>query len=88
MMIWPPTADKILSKKGIILTDRQSKIETDLPDLQLTKTLSLTNNKIIVNGQEYQFENLKDSKKVVYLDLVEASKKLSTASIKVLRKII
>ena len=60
MMIWPPTADKILSKKGIILTDRQSKIETDLPDLQLTKTLSLTNNKIIVNGQEYQFENLKD----------------------------
>ena len=60
MMIWQPTADKILSKKGIILTDRQSKIETDLPDLQLTKTLSLTNNKIIVNGQEYQFENLKD----------------------------
>ncbi len=60
MMIWPPTADKILSKKGIILTDRQSKPEIELPNLQLTKTLTLTNHNIIVNGQEYQFENLKD----------------------------
>jgi len=60
IMIWPSTADRILSKKGIILTDRQPQPETAYPDIKLTKRLTLTNDQIIVNGQEYQFNNIKD----------------------------
>ncbi|MEQ9167268.1 MAG: hypothetical protein RLO12_13505 [Fulvivirga sp.] len=60
MMIWPPTADKILSKKGIVLTDRQGQFETVLQDLQLSKRLTLTNEQIIINGQEFQFQKIKD----------------------------
>ncbi len=60
MMIWPPTAYKILSEKSIVLTDRQVEPETTLPDLKLTNRLTLTNNQIIINGQEFKFENIKD----------------------------
>ena len=60
MMIWPPTADKILNDKGIVLTDRQVQPETALPNLKLTNNLTLTNDQIIINGQEFKFENLKD----------------------------
>src|SRR5690606_30287802 len=50
----------ILSEKGIVLTDRQVQPETTLPDLKLTNRLTLTNDQIIINGQEFKFENIKD----------------------------
>lgn len=60
MMIWPPTADRIMRKKGIVLRDRQTEPEKNLPELKLTNRLTLTNEKLIVNDREYLFENLKD----------------------------
>jgi len=60
MMIWPPTADRIIRKKGIVLRDRQIEPEKNLPELKLTNGLKLTNEKLIVNDQEYRFENLQD----------------------------
>lgn len=60
MMIWPPTADRIIRKKGILLRDRQTGSEKNLPELKLTDGLKLTNENLIVNDREYLFDNLKD----------------------------
>lgn len=60
MMIWPPTADRILIKKGVILDHRKTQTKKELPELNLTKGLTLTNDKLTINDREFRFEDLKD----------------------------
>lgn len=59
-MIWPPTAEKIIKKKGIILIERKSGKSEVLTDLIISDDLILTSENLIANGEFYLWKEIKD----------------------------
>ncbi len=59
-MIWPSTADKIVNKKGIIVTNRNSQPKVRLPDIIFSDGLILTNDFIELKGQQYKWSEIND----------------------------